>query len=121
MVPRQSRALQGAAPCPLRPVAEDLDRENPEIRAARAGEGRAVRSLLGEFRRAGGARRNLPSCARIMAGCALLTRPTVRGWSIRKWKPGNPVAGLDPATCVFSVPRSPLQDVDGRIKSGHGA
>src|SRR5690348_13313065 len=39
MVPRQSRALQGAAPCRFRPAAENLDRKNPEIRAARAGEG----------------------------------------------------------------------------------
>src|SRR6478735_5770885 len=45
MVPRQSRALQGAAPCRLRPAAEDLDRENPEIRAARAGEGERMIGL----------------------------------------------------------------------------
>ncbi len=42
VVPRQPRALQGAAPCRVRPAAKDLDREDPEIRAARAGEGRAV-------------------------------------------------------------------------------
>ena len=41
LVPRQSRALQGAAPCRLRAAAENLDRQDPEIRAARAGEGRA--------------------------------------------------------------------------------
>ena len=39
LVPRQPRALQGAALGRVRAAAEDLDRQDPEIRIARAGEG----------------------------------------------------------------------------------
>ena len=37
-LPRAPRALQGAARRRLRPAAEDLDRQDPEVRAAPAGE-----------------------------------------------------------------------------------
>ena len=39
VVPRAPRALQGAAGRRVRAAPEDLDREDPEIRPARAGEG----------------------------------------------------------------------------------
>ena len=39
LLPRQPGALQGAEARRVRPAAEDLDRQDPEIRAARAGEG----------------------------------------------------------------------------------
>ena len=40
LLPRQHGALQGAADGGVRPAAEDLDRQDPEIRAARQGQGR---------------------------------------------------------------------------------
>ena len=40
LVPRASRALQGAAHRRVRTAAEDVDRQDPEVRAARASEGR---------------------------------------------------------------------------------
>src|SRR5581483_3062583 len=42
LLPRQSGALQGAEDGGIRPAAEDLDRQDPEIRVAREGEGIAV-------------------------------------------------------------------------------
>src|ERR1700751_6183143 len=46
MVPRDPRSFQGAADRGLRAVAENLDRKDPEIRAARARQGnRAVTGL----------------------------------------------------------------------------
>ena len=50
LLPRAPGAFQGAAPCRVRPAAENLDRENPEIRAARAGERGPVEGRPG-FRR----------------------------------------------------------------------
>src|SRR3546814_2134072 len=38
-LPRPPRPLQGAAPGGVRPAAQDLHRQDPEVRAARAGEG----------------------------------------------------------------------------------
>ena len=43
MVPRAPRALQGPARRRVRAAPEDLDREDPEIRPARAGEGGGLR------------------------------------------------------------------------------
>src|SRR5579885_2898231 len=42
LLPRQSGALQGAEDGGIRPAAEDLDRQDPEIRVAREGEGIVV-------------------------------------------------------------------------------
>src|SRR5215472_5023412 len=49
LLPRQPRAFQGAANGCVRPVAQDLDRQDPEIRAARAGEGGCVVTGLPDF------------------------------------------------------------------------
>jgi hypothetical protein len=38
-MPRAPGPLQGAAPCGVRRAAEDLDRQDPEVRAARTGKG----------------------------------------------------------------------------------
>ena len=38
LVPGAPRALQGAAGCRVRPASEDLDRQDPEVHPARAGE-----------------------------------------------------------------------------------
>ena len=57
LVPRPPRALQGAADGRVRAAAEDLDRQDPEIRAARAGEGGCAVTRAAELRsdRPGGA------------------------------------------------------------------
>ncbi len=44
LVQAEARPIQMPAPRRLRRIAQDLDRQDPEIQAARAGEGRLIRS-----------------------------------------------------------------------------
>ena len=60
LLPRASRPLQGAADRDLRAAAEDLDRQDPEIPAARAREGECL---------------SRPGYSERAIGCARKTRP----------------------------------------------